>query len=519
MKTGRMPPNHPLLSWPVALLAVGLIAIAALNIYAAPRYPAPSCDEVSISSIATSFLEQGRFGWSVFTQGDIASRDINVFRHGRLYTAGLIALFWAFGVSLTTARAYSLIGGLVATALVFYIGRRFYNGGVGLLAAMVFATSVLTFLSAHLLRPDIWLSAFNLLTLLSIHKALNISRARWSFLSGLLAVACFDIHGHGFAIVTAALVIIVYDAGWRQKQWAKPVALIGGLAVGFAVWLVIHLWPSPQAAYSQVGEVLAFTNLAPAGSQSTSGPLQNILSVGPYLVSAYWGTGVWLGVLEAVLSLVGVVVALHRRNASDQLLLIWSVITFLVYATVFSQRFVNYNILWSPLLILLGVAAVEELFKRAAERLERPRLAQPATALAIGILAALNVGGDMSLARIFNNTNFDSMGQTLQAVVPGGSRVLADPNWWWWLRTGRTFITDEYFLYPMPPFTSPPTYVLIDSATSCINRDGPGHSELVDYVVSNCTLVTRLDGAWVNDPSRSTTLLGQTTSVYRCTQP
>jgi hypothetical protein len=259
--------------------------------------------------------------------------------------------------------------------------------------------------------------------------------------------------------------------------------------------------------------------------------LQPILSIGQFLTLVYWGTSRWLGVLEALLSIVGIWVAFRRRSLPDRLLLIWIATSFIVFAGLFSQRFVNYYTLWSPLLILLGVTAIQVLSKRIANKLQQPALVQTVTVLAgVGLVAA-NLTGNIWVTRNSYTNNFSNMGQSLLEIVPADTRVIADPNWWWVLRNDHVFITDEYFLYPLPPFNPPPAtiqdgiqylrpdYILIDSATSCINRDGPGHAELLAYAISNCTLVTNLDGAWVNDPGLRTNLLGQTTSIYRCTAP
>jgi 4-amino-4-deoxy-L-arabinose transferase-like glycosyltransferase len=533
MSIGGQSPYSRQWVWLSAVLGLSLFAIAAINIYAIPRYPAPSCDEVSYSSVATAFLDQGQFGWSVFTQGDYINRDVNLLRQGRLYTFGLIALFQIFGVSLTVARAYSLIGGLVAATLLFFVGRRFYNARIGLLAALIFSTSIITFISSHLLRPDIWLSAYNLLTLLVVYKAINSEQLRWPFYSGVLAVATFDIHGHGLVIITTTCVVLTIEVAAQRKGSGKLIALASGLILGAIVWLVFHIWPSPEAVYTQLGEVLAFTSLSNNNTTPQSaGILQNVLSIGPYLITAYWGTGQWLSILEGLLSAIGVVTALRRRTSADRILLIWIAASFLMFMIMFAQRFVNYNILWSPLLILLGVSAIEEGFRSIGEFIQRFYLAQPITVTVSMLLMIANlVGGNRLVVRSFTVNNFEAMGQTIQRLVPVGSRVISDPNWWWVLRHDRVFITDEYFLYPMPPFNPPPAniqdgisylkpdYILIDSATSCLNQGGPGHAELLSYAKSNCTLATQLDGAWVNNPEQSTTLLGQTTSVYRCTQP
>jgi hypothetical protein len=354
---------------------------------------------------------------------------------------------------------------------------------------------------------------------------------RWSFCSTLLAVAAFDIHGHGLGTILAALVVVGYEAGWRQKQWNKFASMIGGLILGAVIWMTLHLWPSPQAAYVQINEVLKFTLLESGASQEASGLTKNILTMGQFLITAYWGTGRWLGLLEALLTVAGIAGILKRRAYADRFLLIWVATSFTVFAIIFSQRFVNYFVLWSPLLILMGVSAIDSLLTHIMARFQQPRLISPVVSIGAFVLIAANLIGSLFLIRNFYNNNFDDLGNAIENSIPRDTRVIADPNWWWVLRHDRVFITDEYFLYPMPPFNPPPAtiqdgitylrpdYILIDSATSCINQDGPGHAELLNYAKENCTLVTQLDGAWVNNPEQSTTLLGQTTSVYRCTRP
>ncbi len=529
-ETARRPPD-PISKRLAVALAIGLLAIASFNIYTLPLYPSPSCDEVSSSSIATSFLEQGEFGWAVFTQGDYLGRDVNLFRHGRLYEAGLITLFGTLGVSWLAGRAYSLFGGAAAVLLVYLIGSRLYNRRTGALAALAFVTSVTFFLTSHLTRPDIWLAVWNLVTLAAVYKAIHAPASRWALLAGLAAVASFDIHGHGVTIIFAAITVVLWDIGWQKRDLHRVAIFIGGLAIGSIVWVLIHLWPAPEIAFAQLSEPLSYTSLPKDASAASSNFLQNALTSGQFLFDVYWGNSRWLGLLEGLLTIAGLVVAFIRRNQADRLLVIWVGVSFATFALLFSQRFVNYYVLWSPLLILLGLSAIDFIAARLPGAFQQTIILRHAS-LVVGLaLAATNLAGTIWLTYRYRDNNFLALSQAVQTAVPKGVRVLADPNWWWSLRTDRTFITDEYFLYPLPPFTPPspsvtaaidylkPDYILLDSATSCADLNGPGHAELQTYAKSSCTLIGTLDGVWRNDPSRATTLLGQTTSIYRCTLP
>lgn len=512
----------------LALVTIGLVA---LNSYALPIYPAPSCDDVSYSSTITSFLSRGHFGWSpVFTQGDFAGRDVNWLPQGRLFSAGFTGWFVVFGDSRVSARFYSLAGGIVAALLLYSIGTRLYNRRTGIIAALLFATSALFFVASHLARPDMWLSAFSLLVLIAVHKSLSTSALRWTFVAGLLAAAAVDIHGNGLCVVAAASTIQLWVNGWRERHLPKVAAFMAGLAVGMASWIVVHLWPSPASAWAQIREVLARTSMS-GGAHGAVTFVSNPLTIGQYLVEVYGWRGKPWSIGETVLVVIGLLTASIRRNASDKLLVSWVTVSFATFAVLFSQRFVTYSMLFSPVLILLGVAALEPMAARATMAFRRHDSTPMAAAATAALILSANVMGNVWVTYRHADNNFYSMSQTLDAMVPRGARVLADPNWWWALRENRTFITDEYLLTPLPPFDRPsatvlagienlnPDYVLLDAATSCYDAGGPGHVDLVKYVNAHCTGVAELQGAWTDDPSRSTTLLGQTTRVYRCAQP
>jgi hypothetical protein len=61
-----------------------------------------------------------------------------------------------------------------------------------------------------------------------------------------------------------------------------------------------------------------------------------------------------------------------------------------------------------------------------------------------------------------------------------------------------------------------PDYVLVDEAIGCDMTPGPLWTGLNNYVVEHCDRVGEVSGAWAGDAGKATSLLGQSTAVYRC---
>jgi hypothetical protein len=100
------------------------------------------------------------------------------------------------------------------------------------------------------------------------------------------------------------------------------------------------------------------------------------------------------------------------------------------------------------------------------------------------------------------------------------------------LRRNRVFLTDEYFL-DMPNATTEglpaqgrallqrlhPDYVLLDSAIGCQQQATRPWFELRASVGAFCRPVGRLHGAWLGDAGLGFSVVGQSTSVFRCDYP
>lgn len=508
------------------LVLLGLVATAALGLGTVQTYPPPTCDEASYGDTAASLLTRGIPAWTVFPEGDPFGRDVNVVHMGRLYLAGLSAVFRALGVSLLAGRVFSLLGWALAAFLTYLIGTRFYSRRVGLAAAFGFLTSTKAFLTSHLVRPDVWTSASILFAIYLVWLAVECKqKSSMGLAAGLASAATMSFHANGLAFVCAFSLVIVFEIGLRQRAPARVLSYFLGVAAGSLVVIAAQAWPSPRVAWQQL-TTLSLTYTSFGSAAQSPGPGGNLQSMGSFLQTIYWVAGKPLGLIEAGIGAAGLTLALVRRTSADRILAITLAVSMVAFGLIFSQRFVQYGVLWAPLLYILGMMAVERATSRLAARM-RPETRGAVFALAAAGLVASNIVGDAWLAYRYRDGNFAAMNAALGTLIPPGARVLADPNWWWELRQDRVFISDECLMASSPAPTQEvgvvstlqrvrPDYVLMDSAISCLDEGGPGWSALQAYVDSHCQRVGKVDGAWVGDAGKRTSVLAQTTHVYRC---
>lgn len=508
-----------------------ILLIIGINFASISSYPPPTCDETSYGSTAISFLEKGEFGWATFSEGDYIGRNINLFRQGRIYTFGLAGLFAILGKTLWVGRLYSVFGWGLAGYLTYFLGRRLYNAHVGLFAALAFLTSTKAFLTSHIVRPDIWLLAINLLTLCLFLKLAAINHLVAPLTAGIFSLLPLDIHGHGAAFLPAFIFLYIY-LELPLKNYQRLFVYFLGLVLGSIIWISLHLWPSITIAIYQMREAIGFTIFSSQNLPTSEVLIRNLTSLVKFFGDAYWVAGGLLGLAELGLGTFGLAFALIHRNSSDVIMATIIGVPFFFFTIIFSQRFSNYGILWSPLLYLVGFGAAERLTNHLTH-IKKFSFLEVSIVLASSLVILLNLAGNFWLTYRYRENNFDKMNQTIQTIIPAGARVLGDQNWWWILRDVNAVIPDEYFLYPLPYENDPtlnaegrvkdyiayfhPNYILIDSSIACaMDAGGPGWTELDDFTKNECKVVGTIDGAWWGDLGKSTNIVGQRTTIYQC---
>ncbi len=500
-------------------------------------YPAPSCDESGYGASAFALREHGQVNWSpLLPAGDPAGRDLNMATHGRLYALGLAATFQLFGLSLWSARLFSILGWGLAAVLTYKLGARVFNRTVGVSAALLFATTTKSLLTAHTARPETWTTAAVLLAVwLSLNLVLTArGRLGYAFFIGVLLVVPGDFHGNGFAFTSAISIALAVELGLRQKRWREIVAIGAGLLLALILWVLIHL----NATIANLGQLLLYTTLADAGS--SLGLWERLVSFVEWLRLAFWVAGGLLSLLELLLALAGLAAAVRHGAPARNWITAIALGSLGIFALVFSQRFIQYAILWSPFWFVLGAATLHKLVDRLTARKIWNNSRESVFALITGAFLSVQLAGDLWLIYRYRDGEYRQTFHAVAAVIPTETRVVADMTWWWALRDRRTFLADEYFFFinesrspALSSFLSSnekrisnidtlmehltPEYIVLDRATGCYQEPGPEWFEVAAYVQEQCTLVEEIAGAWLDDEDRRTSQFAQLSSVYKCT--
>ncbi|CAN5124502.1 hypothetical protein BH11PLA2_BH11PLA2_14160 [soil metagenome] len=176
-----------------------------------------------------------------------------------LRTAKPVMLYWlqrfsylAFGVNEWAARFPSVLLSLGTVLLVYELGRRMFDGKVGLLAGVVLASSIEFCKLAHAATPDATFLFFTTLTL-TLFWMLKESRA-W-FVPTAMASALAVLTKGPAGLALPGLVIVLYLIWNRQLKQLWDRRLI---TAGFAFLLVAAPWYGLVAAETRGAYIKAF---------------------------------------------------------------------------------------------------------------------------------------------------------------------------------------------------------------------------------------------------------------------
>ncbi len=542
-------------------LIIVLVGGLALQVASLTAYPPPHCDETYYTDTAYDFLTEGRFGTPV--HGPVYGQDTNHTIIGRVYSIGLAGVIGLLGVSLTSARLYSLLGWLAAVLGTYLLGTRLYGRRTALWGALLFAVAFKTFFAAHLTRPEIWLAAatvwiFALLVPRAPEAEGHAGPGR-ALLLGVTAALLTDIHFNGAFFLAGLSLVVLYQWFWlplRNPQpptanhqfpqllgrahWNLLISFFAGTALGLGLWAALHFLPDPASAWYQwtVGNTRMGMG---AGSRPLLGALADLL---PWIAEGFISGNRGLNALEGLLFAAGIGYALVRRTRSDVAVLLVLGGSLLTFGPLFAQKLSNYRVLWTPLLWLLAAQAVLALFDRARAWLEgRGQAAWAAAArpaLVFLPLVALYIFSAGWLVRQFRGGQMAETTAALLDLIPPGSTVLGDPVWWFAFEADHRYFGDLYLTYyasaVSPPEGAVPVrqqltqpqvqaaleaigaqYVILDQRLHCLqDEDYQPFYALREFVGAHCDLVGEVAGGWYGQPWAITYPLGEKSAVYQC---
>jgi 4-amino-4-deoxy-L-arabinose transferase-like glycosyltransferase len=415
--------------WEGWILAGVIVAWLCISLPSLLSYPTPHADESLFGSVAYNVMNSGSFGIPIY--GDVLGVRENFLLNGRFYMASLAAWFYFFGVSLFSARLFSVLAAVVTTLLIWLTARNMMDGWHAILAAALFLFAWKTFYASHRVRPDIWMAFAGILVL----WVYTLHPQRYGWL-GLTAGLITNIHIPAGFFAAAIAPVLMVDLAGKKIQLASFIKFSIGLVAGAGLWLTFFLIPNPartvwqfQGGFAGIAQGSA-VNL---NSYSMAGRLANAWL---NFREGFWSATrfSWLEVLVIVLGLAVLLVKRHRSENRSLLLYFAGTIVAMVFSPYLRPY---YLVMLMPILALI--------IARAAYQLSNTRSPYLSHLLILPLLAVYCLG-DGILAWQSRDIAYDHYTQKLKALVPPGTHVFGDGALWFEFYD-QPFTTDLYINY------------------------------------------------------------------------
>lgn len=351
-----------------------------------------------------------------------------VFRHDPLYKGGLQGLttgisFRFFGLGLWQGRVVSLAWGGALLVMTFLAGRRLYGPAAGMIAVLFLAVSQPWLVSSHIIRPDIVVATLVMGAMYSALRSVQDGGRPWSLLAGLLMGLSFDVHPNSLAFMPMVGLVYLARYGWRGVLKSDAWLYVAGIAVGALYYIAIRIAPDPALFLDAFQYWIGVDKRPPALGTRGGSAIDAELGRWTQYLGHRW--------MEAALLGIGVLTAAIRtirQKRLDPVLFGW-LVSLVVFTILVSSKTEFYMILFFPMLILMVAAAIADVF----DRLEGARFLASAllVLMAVGVMGFEDNFRDIAQAASdFEDRNYTTLTNEIQAIIPAGSKVIAPPLFW-----------------------------------------------------------------------------------------
>ncbi len=278
----------------------------------------------------------------------------------------------------SAGRALAAFVDTASVVLLFFLGRRLFGQGAGLLAAGLGALTVFNIQVTHFYRPESFVVLLALVAFWWMLNVLERGRLRDHVVLGLVIGTTFAFRGSSLPILApvaltyAALLWRRWEAGGRGSPLVWPVLAPGALAFVAALGVFVVLQPYALLDYRKyVGDlgweamVARTAGLVPYTLQYVGIPRNGLYELRQ---TAVWALGLPLGVVAWGGLAAAVVAGFRRPRIGEWLLVSWVVVLLGGIVPLFEVKFLRYVGPVLPVLVLLGSHWLVEAYRFARER-------------------------------------------------------------------------------------------------------------------------------------------------------
>ena len=337
----------------------------------------------------------------------------------------------------SAGRALAAFTDTVSVLLLFFLGRRLFGHGAGLLAAVLGAFTVFNIQVTHFYRPESFVVLLALVAFWWMLNVLERGRLRDHAILGVVIGMTFAFRGSSLPILApvaltyAALLWPRWEAGYRGSALMQPIRRPAVLAFGSALATFIVLQPYALLDFREYVADLGWEVMVARTAGTVPYTLQyvGIPRNGLYELrqTAVWALGLPLGVLAWGGLVAAVIAGFRRPRIGEWLLISWVVVLLGSVVPLFEVKFLRYVGPVLPVLVLLGSHWMVEAYRFARQR-------GVAWARGVQALMVVVVVATAFYALAFASIYFmDHPGVQASAWVnenvPPGANVLTDNHW------------------------------------------------------------------------------------------
>ncbi|MFH1317278.1 MAG: glycosyltransferase family 39 protein [Candidatus Woesearchaeota archaeon] len=249
-------------------------------------------------------------------------------------------------------RFIMVLVALATIYLVYFLGKKIYNRDIGLMAALFLSVSFIHVKLSHMLKPDISVTFFILLSVYFCYRIYQTGKIRYYLLSGFFTgVAISFMYSGIFLVITIFVAHLLYCK--RNNIPFFEIFLNKKIILCYIYMILAYVIMVPWIIFSfqEVMSDFLFVTSSVVKSNALNAYLWHMESGWLYIINLIFNEG--FGIILTTVASVGILFALYKRSSKEILLISYPLTMFIVFG--FLSEITVRNVL--PIIPFLAIFA------------------------------------------------------------------------------------------------------------------------------------------------------------------